>query len=75
MQFTVHTAKSQLSKLIDAALRGEDVVIAKGNKPAVRLVPVPTKCRLFGALEGKLTVPDDLFEPMTDDELRLWENN
>ena len=36
----VHEAKTQLSKLIDAALRGEEVIIAKAGKPAVRLVPV-----------------------------------
>jgi prevent-host-death family protein len=36
----VHEAKTQLSKLIDAALRGEEVIIAKAGKPAVRLVPL-----------------------------------
>ena len=75
MQFTVHTAKTQLSKLIDAALRGEEVVIAKGNKPVVRLVALPQKRQLVGALEGKLTVPDGLFDPMTEDELALWEGD
>ncbi|TCP39546.1 type II toxin-antitoxin system Phd/YefM family antitoxin [Rhodovulum marinum] len=75
MQFSVHTAKTQLSKLIDAALRGEEVVIAKGSQPVVRLVPVPQRRNLIGALEGKVTVPEDLFEPMSEDELRLWEGN
>jgi prevent-host-death family protein len=36
----IHSAKTNLSKLIEAALRGEEVVIAKAGKPAVRLVPV-----------------------------------
>jgi prevent-host-death family protein len=40
MQFTVHAAKRQLSKLTDAGLAGEEVVIAKGSKPVVRLVPI-----------------------------------
>ena len=40
MQITIHAAKTNLSKLIEAALAGEDVVIAKGAKPVVRLVPV-----------------------------------
>lgn len=75
MQFSVHTAKTQLSKLIDAALRGEEVVIAKGSQPVVRLVPVPQKRNLIGALEGKVTVPEDLFDPMSEDELRLWEGD
>ncbi len=73
MQFSVHTAKTHLSKLIDAALRGEDVVIAKGSQPVVRLVPLPQKRKLVGALEGKVTVPDDVFAPMSDEELALWE--
>jgi len=50
MQFTVHTAKSQLSKLIDAALSGEEVVIAKGSKPVVRLVPVAQSGFKIGVL-------------------------
>ena len=37
-QFTVHAAKTHLSKLIEAALAGDDIVIAKGRKPVVRLV-------------------------------------
>jgi len=40
MQVNVHDAKSQLSKLIEAALRGEEVIIARNNKPVVRLVAV-----------------------------------
>ena len=40
-QFTVHAAKTHLSKLIDAVLAGDDVVIAKGKKPVVRLVAIP----------------------------------
>ncbi len=39
-QFSVHDAKTNLSKLIAEALEGGDVVIARGNVPAVRLVPV-----------------------------------
>lgn len=40
-QVNIHTAKTQLSKLIEVALAGEDVVIAKGSQPVVRLVPIP----------------------------------
>ena len=73
MQFNVHTAKSQLSKLIDAALAGEEVIIAKGSKPVVRLVPIPQSGFQFGPLEGKLGDGPDFFEPMNEEELRLWE--
>ena len=41
--FNVHAAKSQLSRLLDAAVAGEDVVIAKAGKPIVRLVPIEQK--------------------------------
>ncbi|MEM9250504.1 MAG: type II toxin-antitoxin system prevent-host-death family antitoxin [Pseudomonadota bacterium] len=74
MQFSVHVAKTQLSKLIDAALRGEEVVIAKGAQPVVRLVPLPQKRKLVGALEGKVRAPEDFFVPLSEEELRLWED-
>ena len=48
---TIHVAKTQLSRLIEAALSGEDVVIAKGDKPVVRLVPIPQGQFKFGVLE------------------------
>jgi prevent-host-death family protein len=41
IHFNIGEAKAQLSKLVDAALRGEDVVLDKAGKPKVRLVPVP----------------------------------
>ena len=62
-QFSVHDAKTNLSKLIAAALDGDEVVIARGNVPAVRLVPVlPRGKRRFGALKGKIA-GDARFEP------------
>lgn len=73
MQFTVHAAKTNLSKLIDAALAGEEVVIARGSKPAVRLVAIPQSGFKFGLLEGQLGTIPDFFEPMSEEDLRLWE--
>ena len=56
-------------------LRGEEVVIARGDKPVVRLVPVdaPQPKRQFGSLKGRLEVPDSFFDPLPEDELKLWE--
>ena len=72
--FTVHEAKTHLSRLIAAALDGEEVVIARGKTPAVKLVPVDSKPkRVPGAWKGRFTVPDDFFAPLSDDELALWE--
>lgn len=74
MQYTVHAAKSQLSKLIEAAERGEEVIIARRNIPAVRLVPVEKRKIKFGLLKHLVdTDPNDWFEPMDEEELALWE--
>ena len=76
MHYQVHEAKNQLSKLINAALRGEEVIITKWGHPVVRLVPMQQKSQLFGLLEGKISAPDDLFKPMSDEEdLKLWESD
>ena len=71
---TIHAAKTQLSRLIEAALAGEDVVIAKGDKPVVRLVPIPQGKFKFGVLEpGALGEGPDFFAPMDEDDLAAWE--
>jgi prevent-host-death family protein len=73
-QVTIHAAKTHLSRLIEAAIAGEDVVIAKGNKPIVRLVPIPQGKFRIGLLAGELAAPAaDAFAPMSEDELALWE--
>jgi prevent-host-death family protein len=71
----VHAAKTHLSKLIERACAGEEIVIARGTEPVVKLVPVhkTEPKREFGALKGKLTIPDDLFAPLPADELEAWE--
>ena len=72
-QFSVHDAKTNLSKLIAAALDGGEVVIARGTVPAVRLVPVaPRGKRHFGALQGKIAIDARFDEPLPDDELTGW---
>ena len=75
MQVNVHAAKTQLSKLIDAALAGEEVVIARDSKPVVRLVPVSRSGVVFGLLKDRLSSEGmpDFFEPMDEEELALWE--
>jgi len=74
MQVTVHTAKTNLSKLIEAVLAGEEVIIAKGKQPVVKIVPFPQGRFKVGLLKGQITGPGpDFFEPIDDDELALWE--
>lgn len=73
MQFNVHDAKSQLSKLIEAALAGEEVIIARGNKPVVRLVPITPSRFKLGTHAGMFGETPDFLEPMSEEELREWE--
>jgi prevent-host-death family protein len=73
---TVHQAKTQLSKLIARAEAGEDIVIARGSKPAVRLIPVGKQVpkRQFGSMKGLYKIPDAFFfDPLPEDELKLYE--
>lgn len=72
-QFSVHDAKTNLSKLIASALDGEEVVIARGSTPVVRLTPVsPPARRQFGALKGQIAMDERFEEPLPDDELNAW---
>lgn len=74
MRVTVHAAKTNLSKLIDAALSGEEVVIAKGQKPAVKLVPIPQNTFQIGLLKGEIAGGGpDFFEPLDEATLADWE--
>lgn len=71
---TVHAAKTSLSKLIARACTGEEIVIARGKVPVVRLVPVgAARGRRFGAMRGRIRIDDRFFEPLPEDELRAWE--
>ena len=73
MLVNMHEAKSQLSKLIAAAEAGDDVVIARKGKPAVRLVPVQATGFHFGMLAHLVATVPDFDEPMDADELARWE--
>jgi len=58
---TIHEAKAKLSKLIEEALSGQEVVIARRNKPLVRIVPLeqPATRRTIGTAKGKITLSED----------------
>jgi prevent-host-death family protein len=72
---TIHKAKTTLSRLIKRACDGEDIVIARGSKPLVRLVALSDArgTRKPGALKGKLKVGPEFFEPLPSEELDAWE--
>ena len=68
-QVTIHEAKTNLSRLIQAALAGEEVVIAKGKQPLVKLVVVPElrQQRRIGGAEGIVVfMADDFDAPLED---------
>jgi prevent-host-death family protein len=73
--FTIHEAKTNLSKLLQKVAAGEEVVIARGKKPVARLVAVGEVKgkRQPGSLKGTLRVGPEFFEPLPEDELSRWE--
>lgn len=77
----MHQAKSELSKLVAKAEAGEEVVIARRGKPAVRLVALtdalePKMRRQPGALAHLEPIPDALFfDPLPDEELLAFEGD
>lgn len=64
----IHEAKSQLSRLVERALRGEEVVIARAGKPVVRLVPIPPDHtpRAGGQWKGRVELAED-FDALPDE--------
>jgi prevent-host-death family protein len=71
----IHDAKTNLSRLVDAALSGEDVIISKRGVAAVRLVPVESAklARQPGVLRGRIRIADDFDAPLPEDLQRAFE--
>jgi prevent-host-death family protein len=68
----IHQAKTQLSKLIEEASKGESFIIAKAGKPVVRVTalsaPTAAQVRRLGFMAGQISVPDD-FDRMGQEEI------
>jgi prevent-host-death family protein len=66
----IHEAKTQLSRLIDAAVNGEPFIIAKAGKPLVKVTSLdaPKEPHRLGFLEGEIAVPRD-FNSMGEAEI------
>ncbi|WP_066700411.1 type II toxin-antitoxin system Phd/YefM family antitoxin [Sphingobium amiense] len=72
----VHEAKTHFSKLLDRAHAGEEIILAKAGKPYAKLVPIATERpeRRPGRFEGQIVYDDAaFFDPLPEEELRLWE--
>jgi prevent-host-death family protein len=72
MSYTVHQAKTNLSRLIKEAEKGKDVIISRGKKPVVKIVSIQTTSekRIPGSMKGQLWSAPDAFDPLTDQEMR-----
>ena len=76
MQVNVHEAKTQLSRLLERAHNGEEIVIAKNGRPYARLVPIePTQPRQLGFLRGTFVVGEEFFEPLSEEEMACVSSN
>lgn len=74
-QINFHEAKTQLSRLVDEAASGEEIIIAKAGKPVARLVPLAaneSKTRTLGGMKGQIRLADNFDAPIGDEELALW---
>jgi len=72
----VYAAKTHLSRLLDRVAAGEEIVIARAGKPVAKLVPLPpeTRPQRTGLLAHIKPPPDSFFfDPLPEEELRLWE--
>ncbi len=75
----IEEAEAQLRTLVARAAAGEFVEIGDPGLPRVRLVPVidealkEARRRGYGSMRGQFTVPDSFFDPLPEQELRLWE--
>jgi len=66
-QFNIADAKARLSELVDKALAGEEVIVARDNKPLLKLVPLGAKGRRRpGSAKGRLRVAEDFDAPLPD---------
>lgn len=71
MKYTVHQAKTNLSRLLEEAASGKEVIIARGKEPVAQLVPIgkARKKRQLGTMAGQISYSADAFAPLTDKEL------
>jgi len=72
----IHEAKTHLSRLVEDAAAGEEIILAKAGRPLARLVPLGIgKAVQFGLLKNTLIIPDDFDAPLPDTVLAGFEGN
>lgn len=73
-QVNIHEAKTHLSRLVDEAAQGEEIVIAKAGKPLARLVGTGPRPRRRGVLKGQISIADDFDAPLPEEILADFEH-
>lgn len=77
LTINIHEAKTHLSRFVERAAAGEEIIIAKAGKPVAKLVPLqstPSR-RNLGIFKGQLNVPDDFDAPLSDEAIALFGSN
>ncbi|EKD72699.1 MAG: Prevent-host-death family protein [uncultured bacterium] len=74
MLVNIHDAKTHFSKFINQALKGDEIIIARGGKPLIRLVPYTeeTQVRRGGQFKGLIHISDDFDAPLPEDILKQF---
>lgn len=74
LTINIHEAKTHLSRFVEQAAAGEEIIIAKAGKPVAKLVPLHSRPRRrkLGIAAGEFTIPDDFDAPLPDDVLGLF---
>lgn len=70
-KINIHEAKTHLSRYVEEAARGKEIVIAKAGKPIARIAPLAIAKipRKLGLLNGKARIPDNFNAPLSDEQL------
>ena len=73
----IYEAKTGFSRLIDRALAGEEIIVARAGRPLVRLVPVrePARGRVPGTLRDRIEISPDFDEPLPPDLLAAFHDD
>ena len=71
----IHEAKTHFSKLVDTAMHGEEIIIAKAGKPAARLVPLREAVRKiqFGLMQGEVEIAENFDAPLPESVMTAFE--
>jgi prevent-host-death family protein len=69
----IHRAKTELSRLVERAERGEETIIARAGKPVARIAPLRPRRRQLGLLDGTFKVPDNFNDPLPEEVLAAFE--